>query len=192
MACPVTPLVSSLTGRNRCLPPECEQHFRKQSGEEAKGMLSQHRLLRLFQQKAGEGAWRSSAPRPPTVEMEKPGPDKGGGLPLAQAPASLPVRLLRPLCHCLLGHRKMPVLQSYIPNPAYLCNKSLSIQLFFSFLSVVHKHWDCKHASSHLQSIQVSPPICHMEMMTTLKETTNPVQVARAMTVPLYRLPPLV
>lgn len=36
-----------------------------------------------------EGAWRSCAPRPPTVLKGKPGPDKGGGLPPPpQAPAT--------------------------------------------------------------------------------------------------------
>lgn len=37
-------------------------------------------------------------------------------------------------CHCLVGHRKMLDLEGYSPARAYLRNKSLSIQILFSFL----------------------------------------------------------
>lgn len=88
MACPVTRLVPSLTGRNGYVRiQDVSTTSGSRAGMKAKGMLSQHRLLRLFQQKAGEGAWRSCASRPPTVQMGKSDPHRGGGLPPPRAPA---------------------------------------------------------------------------------------------------------
>lgn len=47
-------------------------------------------------------------------------------------------------CHCLVGHRKMLGLEGYSPARAYLRNKSLSIQIFSSFLLLFPK-WLSTH-----------------------------------------------
>lgn len=89
----------------------------------------------------------------------------------------------------------MAVLESYIPAPAYLCNKSFSSQILFFFFFFCR----CSQSDLELTIVSKSPKsacfslvdsgttnmqhmwitsICRTEMMTTLEKTTNPAQVA--------------
>lgn len=100
-----------------CLPLGRQHHFRKQRGDKAKGMLSQQGLLKLFQQKAREGAWRSCVPGASHSANKKARSRQGRWLAL--------LRLLL-----------LPGLENCTPAPAYLCNlASKSFAFFLLFLS---------------------------------------------------------
>lgn len=110
-----------LDGTKRiCLPLGRQHHFRKQRGDKAKGMLSQQGLLKLFQQKAGEGAWRSCVPGASHSANRKARSRQGRWL--ASSSGS---------CCYLVGHRKMPGLENCTPAPAYLCNLASKSFSFF-------------------------------------------------------------
>lgn len=122
--------VSSLTGQKGRMSASGTSAPLQEAmrGDQAKGRLSQWGLLKPFQQKAGEGAWRSRVPRYPTVQIGKPGPEEGGGV------ACLPLRLLS-LTALWDRRSRQSRKTTLLPEPTYLTSHLASKSFSFIWCS---------------------------------------------------------